>query len=165
MDIFPRSEAHVFLTMVTKTAKLNEIKELESRIQMDMSQFEHVQTKDRLSRIAENAEETFQGIDRTLQRLVEAQEQTFSKQEIRHLQGIVGKFSTSDYNKQMKLNPNRVSGTCEWFCRHKNFMEWLEKDFGLLLVSADPGCGKSTLTRYLIEEVLPQHTAEGKVSP
>lgn len=158
------SEAHVFLTIFTKTAKLNEIKELESRIQMDMSQFEHVKTKHRLDNIAKNADKTFEGIDRTLQRLVEAQEQTFSKQEIRHLQGIVGKFSTSDYRKQMKLNPNRVSGTCEWFCHHKNFMEWLEKESGLLLVSADPGCGKSTLTRYLIEEVLPQHSSEGKVS-
>ncbi|KKK20668.1 hypothetical protein ARAM_000349 [Aspergillus rambellii] len=48
----------------------------------------------------------------------------------------------------------RVPGTCEWFLKHETFHQWLEQDSGLLLVSADPGCGKSVLTKYLIDENL-----------
>lgn len=106
----------------------------------------------------------FEDINRTLNQLLASQEQTFSKQEVGYLQDLVGKFSTSDYKKQMELNPNRVLGTCEWLCNHETFKKWLEEDAGLLLVSADPGCGKSTLTRYLIEMVFPQQNSGGKVS-
>ena len=51
---------------------------------------------------------------------------------------------------------SRVEGTCEWFLNHENFRKWLEQDSGPLLVSADPGCGKSVLARYLIDEGLPR---------
>jgi ankyrin repeat protein len=50
----------------------------------------------------------------------------------------------------------RVEGTCEWFLNHENFLKWLEEDSGPLLVSADPGCGKSVLAKYLIDERLPR---------
>ncbi|CAH0042641.1 unnamed protein product [Clonostachys rhizophaga] len=33
---------------------------------------------------------------------------------------------------------------------------WMNQESGLLLVSADPGCGKSVLAKYLIDKVLPQ---------
>lgn len=129
-----------------------------------MSQFTDIQTKCRLDGIAEKADENFENIDRTLRRLVEAQEQSFSTKQVRYFQGLVGLLSTSDYNRQMRLNPNRVPGTCEWFCNHETFKKWLSTDTGLLLVSADPGCGKSTLARYLIEEALPQQDPGSKVS-
>lgn len=99
-----------------------------------------------------------------MQKLLEAKEQTFDVQEARYLQGLVGSFNTTDYNRQMELNPIRVQGTCEWFCHHEIFKQWLRTDARLLLVSADPGCGKSTLARYLIEDVLPQENHGGKVS-
>ncbi|KAJ6004940.1 hypothetical protein N7540_012739 [Penicillium herquei] len=51
---------------------------------------------------------------------------------------------------------HRVDGTCEWFLKHTHFQRWLEQESGLLLVSADPGCGKSVLARYLIDTILPQ---------
>lgn len=129
-----------------------------------MSQFAHTQTKHHLEKIACDAEDNFKGIDSTLQKLLEVEEQTFSVQEARDLQSLIGLFNTSDYNRQMRLNPNRVQGTCEWFCNHDTFKKWLKTDTGLLLVSADPGCGKSTLARYLIEEVLPEENPGGKVS-
>lgn len=129
-----------------------------------MSQFAHVQTKHRLEKITQDADEKFKGIDDTLQKLLEVKEHTFSTQEVRYLQGLVGSLSISDYNRQMKLNPTRVQGTCEWFCNHETFKKWLRGDAGLLLVSADPGCGKSTLARHLIEEVLPQQNPGCKVS-
>ncbi|KAI1352971.1 hypothetical protein F5Y01DRAFT_303644 [Xylaria sp. FL0043] len=50
----------------------------------------------------------------------------------------------------------RVQGTCEWFLKHENFQKWLEQNSGPLLVSADPGCGKSVLAKYLIDEGLPR---------
>ncbi|KAI1821303.1 hypothetical protein F4861DRAFT_475858 [Xylaria intraflava] len=53
---------------------------------------------------------------------------------------------------------SRVAGTCEWFLKHENFQRWLEQDSGPLLVSADPGCGKSVLAKYLVDEGLPRQT-------
>ncbi|KAJ9483560.1 hypothetical protein VN97_g9836 [Penicillium thymicola] len=51
---------------------------------------------------------------------------------------------------------NRVPGTCEWFTNHTYFQEWSQTDSsGLLWVSADPGCGKSVLSKYLVDGVLP----------
>lgn len=51
---------------------------------------------------------------------------------------------------------NRVNNTCQWFLNHPNFKKWLEGDSGPLFVSADPGCGKSVLAKYLIDHILPQ---------
>ena len=50
----------------------------------------------------------------------------------------------------------RVEGTCQWFLTHDCFQRWLEQQSGPLLVSADPGCGKSVLARYLIDHGLPR---------
>ncbi|KAI1367088.1 hypothetical protein F5Y08DRAFT_299380 [Xylaria arbuscula] len=50
----------------------------------------------------------------------------------------------------------RLEGTCEWFLKHENFQRWLKQDSGPLLVSADPGCGKSVLAKYLIDSGLPR---------
>ncbi|OAL48192.1 purine and uridine phosphorylase, partial [Pyrenochaeta sp. DS3sAY3a] len=51
---------------------------------------------------------------------------------------------------------DRVEGTCMWFLNHPHFQEWRRKESGPLLVSADPGCGKSVLAKYLIDQVLPE---------
>jgi hypothetical protein len=50
----------------------------------------------------------------------------------------------------------RVEDTCMWFLNHPHFQEWKRKESGPLLVSADPGCGKSVLAKYLIDHVLPE---------
>ena len=54
---------------------------------------------------------------------------------------------------------DRIEGTCQWFLTHENFQTWLEQDSGPLLVSADPGCGKSVLAKYLIDQGLPRSAA------
>jgi hypothetical protein len=41
-----------------------------------------------------------------------------------------------------------------WFLNHPHFQEWRSRESGPLLVSADPGCGKSVLAKYLIDHVL-----------
>ena len=49
-------------------------------------------------------------------------------------------------------NPTRVPGTCEWFLRHPDFLTWRQsKRSSLLWVSADPGCEKSVLSKYLVD--------------
>jgi ankyrin repeat protein len=62
---------------------------------------------------------------------------------------------TCPYKDRKDRNSPRVPGTCEWFTSHTLFQAWEQSDHSALLwVSADPGCGKSVLTRYLIDEFL-----------
>ncbi|KAK3306056.1 uncharacterized protein B0T15DRAFT_417141, partial [Chaetomium strumarium] len=51
---------------------------------------------------------------------------------------------------------DRIEGTCQWFLHDERFKSWLARDSGPLLVSADPGCGKSVLAKHLIDEALPR---------
>ncbi|KAH6892555.1 ankyrin repeat-containing domain protein, partial [Thelonectria olida] len=60
------------------------------------------------------------------------------------------------YQDRKDRNPKPVAGTCQWFTTHKLFRKWLKvKESNLLWLSADPGCGKSVLARYLVDKVLP----------
>ncbi|SPO01018.1 uncharacterized protein DNG_03766 [Cephalotrichum gorgonifer] len=62
---------------------------------------------------------------------------------------------TCPYVDRKDLNPPRVEGTCKWFTSHPQFRNWKESNAaGLLWVSADPGCGKSVLAKYLVDEEL-----------
>ena len=50
--------------------------------------------------------------------------------------------------------PKRAQDTCEWFLRHPKYTAWRnDQNSSLLWYSADPGCGKSVLSSYLIEEL------------
>ena len=60
---------------------------------------------------------------------------------------------TTAYEETMEKNPERVPGTCEWFLRHPRYLEWLnESTSPLLWVTADPGCGKSVLSKFLVDD-------------
>ena len=50
----------------------------------------------------------------------------------------------------------RIEGTCRWFLEDDKYRRWREQDSGPLLVSADPGCGKSVLAKYLVDHELPR---------
>ncbi|RAK90962.1 sex-determining protein fem-1, partial [Aspergillus costaricaensis CBS 115574] len=67
-------------------------------------------------------------------------------------------LNTCPYEDRKNRNDKRVPGTCEWFTTHPKFTNWQQCSShdlaGLLWVSADPGCGKSVLTKYLVDEVL-----------
>ena len=57
---------------------------------------------------------------------------------------------TCPYAERKDRNCERVEGTCEWFTNHSLFRSWNNKSSSSVLwVSADPGCGKSTLAKYL----------------
>lgn len=58
----------------------------------------------------------------------------------------------SDYQAFKARNPDRVKGTCEWVLRNAKYKDWMEKESSdLLWVTADPGCGKSVLSKSLID--------------
>jgi hypothetical protein len=62
------------------------------------------------------------------------------------------------YKDSKNRNRERVPDTCKWFTNHRLFKQWnltIEgQGVGLLFVTADLGCGKSVLSRYLIDDVL-----------
>jgi len=61
---------------------------------------------------------------------------------------------TSDYESHKRRNPDRVAGTLEWFLHHAKYQHWRqEQKSSLLWVSADPGCGKSVLASFLVDEL------------
>ncbi|KAI1365712.1 hypothetical protein F5Y08DRAFT_327890 [Xylaria arbuscula] len=69
---------------------------------------------------------------------------------------VLKSLYTSPYRDRMERNPDRVAGTCEWFVTHKYFQQWQgHSSSSMLLVSADPGCGKSVLSKYLVDHILP----------
>jgi ankyrin repeat protein len=53
----------------------------------------------------------------------------------------------------------RAENTCLWVLKHDHFQKWMNQESGPLLVTADPGCGKSVLAKYLIDHELPQSAA------
>src|SRR5215472_2210584 len=64
------------------------------------------------------------------------------------------------YTETKDRNRERAPGTCEWFTNNNLFKQWNSQTEnqgpGLLFVTADPGCGKSVLSRYLIDRILPE---------
>ena len=58
----------------------------------------------------------------------------------------------SNYEADKNVNPEKILGTCEWFLSHPSFVLWREsQSSSLLLVTADPGCGKSVLAKFLVD--------------
>ncbi|KAI9853089.1 MAG: hypothetical protein M1838_001590 [Thelocarpon superellum] len=61
---------------------------------------------------------------------------------------------TSDYDGHKQSIVNRVDGTCTWFLEHSRYRSWLEQEnTSLLWISGDPGCGKSVLASFLVEDL------------
>ena len=59
------------------------------------------------------------------------------------------------YRDQMERTATRQPGTCNWFLKHPRFQTWREDAYSKLLwVSANPGCGKSVLSKCFVEEKL-----------
>ncbi|KAJ5982454.1 hypothetical protein N7451_012554 [Penicillium sp. IBT 35674x] len=64
-------------------------------------------------------------------------------------------FKISPYEEQKNINPKKVEGTCLWALQSPEYIRWSESRCNdLLWVSADPGCGKSVLSRSIIEDCL-----------
>ncbi|KAH7141570.1 hypothetical protein B0J13DRAFT_557045 [Dactylonectria estremocensis] len=73
---------------------------------------------------------------------------------------ILQTLHTSPYLDRKNRNPDRVPGTCEWFVHHDHFQQWQESESSSMLwVSANPGCGKSVLAKYLVDSELQTTTS------
>ncbi|KAE8316506.1 ankyrin repeat-containing domain protein [Aspergillus transmontanensis] len=71
---------------------------------------------------------------------------------------VLRRLNVSKYLDQKDRNPVRVGGTCDWFVTHPKFKAWQETQTSQMLwVTADPGCGKSVLAKYLTDSVLTSH--------
>ncbi|CAG8006550.1 unnamed protein product, partial [Penicillium salamii] len=101
-------------------------------------------------------------IEATNQRL----DQAYSQQEQHHREKVVfaltdqqhrchQTFKVSNYEQQKNINPEKVEGTCLWALQSAEYIRWSESSCNdLLWVSADPGCGKSVLSRSIIDNCL-----------
>ena len=69
---------------------------------------------------------------------------------------------TTDYLFHKEKNPDRITGTCQWFLDHRKYKEWLRNESSWLWVTADPGCGKSVLSRFLVDHCLRRLTGESR---
>ncbi|PLB46033.1 hypothetical protein P170DRAFT_500838 [Aspergillus steynii IBT 23096] len=91
-------------------------------------------------------------LDQIRECIRDGQEQTKWYYEDESEKQLLHDFATS-HESFKNFNPTRVNGTCEWFFRDERFHAWREnRSSGLLWVSAGPGCGKSVLSKALIDE-------------
>ncbi|KAI0439843.1 hypothetical protein F4803DRAFT_529470 [Xylaria telfairii] len=82
-----------------------------------------------------------------------AKQKLFDEEKCRELFRIA---AGSKYKRAKDQVETRAEGTCHWFLHHEHFKRWLEQESGVLLVTADVGCGKSVLAKHLIDEALPR---------
>jgi ankyrin repeat protein len=75
----------------------------------------------------------------------------WSDKELECIQAL--RTSASDYEQFKDRNSSRLRGTCKWVLHHDNFQNWKNSSSSSLLwISADPGCGKSVLSKSLVDE-------------
>lgn len=61
-------------------------------------------------------------------------------------------LKTSNYERFKDVNPPRAQDTCQWVLQNPTYLKWRDGlSNSLLWVSADPGCGKSVLSKSLID--------------
>ncbi|PVI07543.1 hypothetical protein DM02DRAFT_467123, partial [Periconia macrospinosa] len=69
-------------------------------------------------------------------------------------------FKICSYEDQKNINPDPVPGTCQWVLSHDQYQKWYQTPHSdLLWVSADPGCGKSVLSKKLVDQGLQYQSA------
>ena len=71
---------------------------------------------------------------------------------------------TLDYESDKARFTDRMPGTCQWFLSHHRYQSWLhDTRTRLLWVSADPGCGKTVLSKFLVNSFI-DDAAKGATS-
>ncbi|KAF7950258.1 hypothetical protein EAE96_007549 [Botrytis aclada] len=83
---------------------------------------------------------------------IESKQRERTKEEMECLQAF---RSDNLYEEQKDRNPDRVEGTCRWLLESESFRAWRDgESSGLLWISADPGCGKSVISKAFVDERL-----------
>ena len=110
----------------------------------------------RMDKLFHSQEEHYRSIQQKKEQMALDRKQSIEEQrdwhrteeEIRCLQALC----TTTYMDHKNINPDRVHGTCQWFLKNETFHKWAESDCSeLLWVTADPGCGKSVLSKSLVD--------------
>lgn len=71
---------------------------------------------------------------------------------------------TVDYESDKTRIADHVPGTCKWFLSHDKYQSWLSETHSRLLwVTADPGCGKTVLSKLLVNSYIESATATTSV--
>lgn len=74
---------------------------------------------------------------------------------------LLQSLRTSSPESHKARNPPAAPGTCSWILRHPTFEQWIDSPTpGLLWISADPGCGKSVRSSYLIDHFTREHATK-----
>ncbi|KAK1989533.1 hypothetical protein LZ30DRAFT_576096 [Colletotrichum cereale] len=81
---------------------------------------------------------------------------------IRTEDALMSRLNTSNYESHKTRNPPPVKGTCTWIFNHAKYQSWLKRSgSSLLWISADPGCGKSVLASFLVDDYMTSPEYEG----
>lgn len=124
--------------------QIKNLESLQQQFDNELTQYSSQQSRDIFGDIATTSSAT----------LSHLQEQSHHTNTAKRLK-VVSQFRTTRYEEYMVTHPPRARGTFEWLHRNDQYISWLQQNFGLLLLSAGPHCGKSVLTKYLVEDVLP----------
>ncbi len=147
---------------------LQKIKDLEADLHRDFGLMNELMSRQELESLNETSQSSLKTIQNflaiTARQLKVAEEQfQFHKNkeeaECHQLFRLTAGSNEATYEWYKDRIEERVDGTCQWFLGHDNFTKWREQDSGPLLVSADPGCGKSVLAKHLVERILPESTS------
>lgn len=57
------------------------------------------------------------------------------------------------YEEFKDRNPSPVKDTCKWLDDNKSYIKWMGQSSGVLLVTANPGCGKSVLAKSVVDKL------------
>lgn len=74
--------------------------------------------------------------------------------DVRHLFLLSSGSQNATYEWYKSRVEDSIQGTCQWFLGQEGYTQWLAQESGILLVTADPGCGKSVLSKHLIDHEL-----------
>ncbi|KAB8275400.1 hypothetical protein BDV30DRAFT_247618 [Aspergillus minisclerotigenes] len=144
------------------------IKDLETVVQQDAATISNEISGQHLNQVEENTRHNIESTQNDQQHLavnIEAlniQRQLYEKgllddeRKCRQLFWLASNNMESSYESYKSGVPDRLEGTGEWLLEQPHLHQWLEDDKGLLIVSADSGCGKSVIAKHLIDNVLPE---------
>ncbi|CAH0032595.1 unnamed protein product [Clonostachys rhizophaga] len=76
------------------------------------------------------------------------------------LLGPATNSTDSSYHWHKNWVGQAAANTCRWLLKHEEFDKWLRQTSGPLLITGNPGSGKSVLAKYLIDWGLPQSPTE-----
>lgn len=141
------------------------IKDQERILHHDLQQYHNVHQLRALDLLKQNSDRSLESNTKVLQALQDVQDLVRKaaenklkekEKECLRLFRLTDNQRDVTYEWYKSRVEERVQGTCVWAVEHENFQDWLELKSGPLLITADPGCGKSVLSKYLIDEYLPQ---------